>query len=50
MPKNLVCAENGPIAKVRKIEEKNAAKGQVSLNTFFGSTQASGVKANKAAF
>lgn len=42
--------DGGPVAKVKKIEEKNEAKGQKSLITFFGATTASGVKANKAAF
>jgi len=30
--------------------EKNEAKGQKSLQNFFGATQATGVKSNKAAF
>ncbi len=48
MPKGL-CNDGATIvAKSRKIVEKNTAKGQNSLNQFFGQTK--GVKSNKAAF
>ena len=51
LPKNLAQGTDGPIAKVRRIAEKNLSKGQNSLQSFFGTTQAqSGVKSNKAAF
>lgn len=51
MSKNLCFSTNGPIAKVKKIAEKNAAKGQGSLATFFGSTSAhSGIKSSQSAF
>jgi len=51
MPKGLVETDQGPVAKVKKIQEKNAAKGQNSLAKFFGPMCGSeGVKSNRAAF
>ena len=36
LPNGMVHADHGPVAKVKKIAEKNAAKGQNSLSNFFG--------------
>lgn len=35
MPAGMVQDNFGPVAKVKKIAEKNAAKGQNSLSSFF---------------
>ena len=51
MPKGMVQADFGPVAKVKKIAEKNAAKGQNSLSSFFkGNNGVQGTRSNKAAF
>lgn len=40
----------GPIAKCKRIAEKNAAKGQSSLINFYGPQNGHGVRSNKSAF
>ena len=50
-PKGMVQADFGPVAKVKKIAEKNAAKGQNSLSSFFGGGNGvQGTRSNRAAF
>ena len=47
----MVQADFGPVAKVKKIAEKNAAKGQNSLSSFFsGNKGVEGTRSNRAAF
>lgn len=51
IPQGMVQDNFGPVAKVKKIAEKNAAKGQNSLSKFFGGgSSASGQRSNRAAF
>ena len=51
MPAGMVQADFGPVAKVKKIAEKNAAKGQNSLSTFFnGNNGVQGTRSNRSAF
>jgi hypothetical protein len=47
----MVSSDHGPVARIKKIVEKNTAKGQGSLATFFAPKDAAGaVKSNKASF
>jgi hypothetical protein len=48
--KNLVPGPKGPIDRSKKINQKNAAKGQNSLSKYLGSQIANGLVSNKAAF
>ena len=46
----MVDGANGPVSKSKRIAEKNAAKGQDSLNKFFNGKGVEGLKSNWAAF
>jgi len=52
LPKTMCEGMDGPVAKVKRIAEKNAAKGQNSLSKFFGGLACNekGMQSNKAAF
>ena len=45
-PPGMVDGVDGPVSKTKRIAEKNAAKGQDSLNKFFGGKSIEGIKAN----
>ena len=42
----MVDGANGPVSKSKRIAEKNAAKGQDSLNKFFNGKGVEGLKSN----